>query len=445
MGEPGYFRTIIVGTDRDGLPLADQPGAPGGKTFVRVTYNMPVIAPIVSSIAPVIRFEAESVVTNETQGGSLSQEGVLPPSLDIEEFQEDPDDGIDDDWEYTYFGSPGAYDETGDPDGDGCDNECEYNHPANALFPDGLDPTNPDTDADDLPDGWEIDNGLDPLDPNPPVGRDDDPDGDTFSNYDEYLADTNPMDINDFPGVFNASMTLTPLGIEQGAGDIVVDVSVTDDTATPIAGLNPATDFTWTITPDPGVGGPIFNTYDGDSYLFDMPAGIYPPDAYDIELTVDDGTSDETMNEAFAVIPPGSCDVTPDANFTYAADTITWGMDNDGFQDVTVRQVTVVWPDGAAELDQLDSVKWQRGANPLLDIWTGSADTSPTDFGDSTANTWNQPNDRDLSPTETGQIELHFTQPNVETSGNTYTITVEFELVSTPGGTACSVSDTQTY
>ena len=55
----------------------------------------------------------------------------------------------------------------------------------------GTDPNDDDSDDDGIPDGWEVENGLDPLSGNP--GDDDDYDG--ISNYDEYLADSDPNSI----------------------------------------------------------------------------------------------------------------------------------------------------------------------------------------------------------------------------------------------------------
>ena len=56
------------------------------------------------------------------------------------------------------------------------------------------DPNDPDTDGDGLPDGWEVDNGLDPNDSTGDNGADGDPDGDGLDNAGEYAARTDPVD-----------------------------------------------------------------------------------------------------------------------------------------------------------------------------------------------------------------------------------------------------------
>ena len=53
-----------------------------------------------------------------------------------------------------------------------------------------------DTDGDGMPDWWEIEMGLDPLDPTDAVK---DLDGDGFTNLEEYLAGTDPRDPNSMP------------------------------------------------------------------------------------------------------------------------------------------------------------------------------------------------------------------------------------------------------
>jgi len=60
-------------------------------------------------------------------------------------------------------------------------------------------PLNPDTDGDDLPDGWEVDYGLSPTSDVGDDGRDGDPDGDNFTNYEEYLAGSEPNNGDSYP------------------------------------------------------------------------------------------------------------------------------------------------------------------------------------------------------------------------------------------------------
>ncbi|MEA2003918.1 MAG: fibronectin type III domain-containing protein, partial [archaeon] len=75
----------------------------------------------------------------------------------------------------------GKTDDLEDPDNDGLNNYEEY-----VL---GTDPNNNDTDGDGMPDGWEVENGLNPVDPTDGALDSDD---DGLSNEDEYLHGTDP-------------------------------------------------------------------------------------------------------------------------------------------------------------------------------------------------------------------------------------------------------------
>lgn len=105
-----------------------------------------------------------------------------------------PNDG---DWPNDIMDSFEIWTETSptnpDSDGDGLlDGYGEDKNLNGIVDPGETDPLNPDTDGDGLPDGWEVQHGLDPLDPTGDNGSDGDPDGDGFTNSEELAAGTHP-------------------------------------------------------------------------------------------------------------------------------------------------------------------------------------------------------------------------------------------------------------
>ena len=131
------------------------------------------------------------------------------------------------------------------------------------------DPLNPDTDGDSLPDGWEIQYGLDPLDNgtrnlrtggagNPAMGANGDPDDDDFSNLTEYLNGTNPFNADNVPPPPAGSIVLgrgPAIGVIQG-----------------VTNYQEFMDWTWddlrVMDPYHGVGsnregGDVYRAYDG--------------------------------------------------------------------------------------------------------------------------------------------------------------------------------------
>jgi hypothetical protein len=83
------------------------------------------------------------------------------------------------------------------------DSDCEKNYDSDTLtnceeFAYGTDPNNPDTDGDSMPDGWEVDNSMDPLTGDDALA---DADQDGYCNLREYLSGSNPWNELDLPAI----------------------------------------------------------------------------------------------------------------------------------------------------------------------------------------------------------------------------------------------------
>jgi hypothetical protein len=124
----------------------------------------------------------------------LSLVGDIPGNDDWDE------DGMPDAWELKY-GFNTSIDDSGlDPDSDNYNNLQEYL--GGDGVPGGGDSSDPlkfrsvpgDVDADEMPDSWELE-----MFENLNQDKDGDPDGDQYTNYEEYLGDSNPLVTEDTP------------------------------------------------------------------------------------------------------------------------------------------------------------------------------------------------------------------------------------------------------
>ncbi len=116
-------------------------------------------------------------------------------------------------------------------------------------------PETPDNDQDDIPNQWEIDNGLDPFSAG---DRDEDPDSDGFTNFEEWVALTDPNDasskLNPTYSLVGTNLTLSFDGSPERLYSVIssADLGPTDEWNTvvaPRAGQGVADEFILVTVP----------------------------------------------------------------------------------------------------------------------------------------------------------------------------------------------------
>lgn len=81
-GDPHYFETFVRGVNEEGQWLPQYPGASRQAVYIRVTYRMPIITPILSSIVQTLRVVGAVTVINEDFdqfGNTMTNPSGPPP------------------------------------------------------------------------------------------------------------------------------------------------------------------------------------------------------------------------------------------------------------------------------------------------------------------------------------------------------------------------------
>jgi|GEM_PF-6771868 len=271
----------------------------------------------------------DSVLDPDADGLTNLQEhglGTNPKNKDSD------GDSMPDGWEYTYrpaLNPTNSVDGgTNDWDGDDLINRYEYSNNCN--------PTNRDTDADGMPDGWEVNNGLLASAATGVNGASGDPDGDKLLNIQEYSLCSNTLWLGVYTSVTGAPSSFW-FGIPGSThpnktdtdGDGLTDydeISATTGSAYITNPNNADTDGdgfsdSWEVTNGFNpvvVENPVTTDRDGDGLTDaeEIVLGTQPYNPRDPVFVDDNGPSDPWPGD------PTNSDYSPDGSMTNAFDAI---------------------------------------------------------------------------------------------------------------------------
>ncbi|MBL8146210.1 MAG: pilus assembly protein [Anaerolineae bacterium] len=296
--------------------------------------------------------EITPTLVNPTCGFVLGPTDPLNPDTDGDTIQDDIDcanandsdgDGLLDSWEITHFTTITLNIGTDDPDGDGCDNECEETRNLDPMHQDtdrdglsdgrealpsipgytGTNPLNPDTDNDGVLDGDEIANGINPFN--------DDTDGDGLTDGQELY--TAP------PGPYTSGLGTNPNDPDSDADGLSDYAEVT------INDLDP-------MTIDADDTDPKDSDTDNDGLSDGMEVNVWFTDPHDTD------TDGDTLLDGGELTNGDTDAAIMDANDT---DPTKWDTDGDGLSDADEFLVYFTNPrlvdsdgDGLDDYDELN-------------------------------------------------------------------------------------------
>ncbi len=279
----------------------------------------------------------------DTDGDDLSDHFELTATNTDPLDADSDDDGMHDGYEIDVGLNPNsAIDGTFDSDADGLSNLEEYLYGTDIYTADtdedGLtdsdetnvwftNPLDDDSDADLIKDGWEASNGFDPLSPDD-AGTD--PDGDGFTNKEEFFGNSDPNDPLSVP-------PLTPWYTYQG--DI-------DHTGYVPAHLDVAV-FTnlWTI--QPGFGPEQYLEHVaadiGEAWVSIYSAG-YERHLINIDAAAGDIIWQHDFGDVNSLAPPALADGKVYVQTGGHEDAFTWSFDRETGAPLTQESFLAQWP-----------------------------------------------------------------------------------------------------
>ena len=229
-------------------------------------------------------------------------------------------------------------DSDNDTIGDACDDDIDGDGYVNSADAFPIDPNewldtdgdlignNADTDddGDTMPDDYESDNGLDPLDPSDATA---DADGDGDSNLEEYAQGTDPKDASDY-----YQLTLTLLS-ESANAELDAGASVSFEVG---ASSNTATvgDYQLTTIVNPSIG--YLEYADGKYITYRPEVGAVGDDSFSVALSYNNRTSN-ALSFNVSIIdadPDGDGLLTSEDNCPAIANSDQADLDEDAIGDV---------------------------------------------------------------------------------------------------------------
>ncbi len=177
----------LSGLSRTSISLASRESENPPQLVIQTVADGTLAATIVPRVLPVSAEEVEARDKRDHDNDGLSDEDETANHTDRDNADTDGD-GLNDLWEVENGLNPldpaGEQGADGDRDHDSLSNSDEFAR--------GTDPSSLDTDGDELPDRWELDYHLDPRKENGANGASADGDHDGVSSVDEFNNSTSP-------------------------------------------------------------------------------------------------------------------------------------------------------------------------------------------------------------------------------------------------------------